>query len=377
MNSNGPCTSRQQQKQKQIQHHQPRSLFYVWWTAARPHTLTASLCPCLVSFSANYYNYNLNDAVNERTQYYRYFYPIAFLWTLFCISVQLGTNLHNDYSDYVQGADDKKTRVGHIRATAAGWLTPQQTCIGATICLVVTFSCGICLIFITNQWDNGLVWFIILSSIFNAFAYTGGPYPLGFLLGKSSIAYLGLGDIFVFIYFGLVATYMIPYLLYCTFAIQNTNNDNMQVWSIVSLYRFASQAIYGVQVGLLAMNILIVNNLRDRNTDVLVNKLTSSVRFGKRFSYIQYILCLLATFSLVGLDALLLMLQPLNDEDSTIIRLILLRLLPYLSIPIAYKEVKAVLTKDGSDLNPHVGGAAKVQTLFCVLLTVSLFLQKK
>jgi 1,4-dihydroxy-2-naphthoate octaprenyltransferase len=303
----------------------------IWATAARPHTLTASLCPCLVSFAATRPPLHLQ--------------ALAFL---FCVTVQMGTNLHNDYSDYVQGADTDK-RVGQPRATAQGWLTPTQTCTAACGCLSVTFLTGLYGMWLTNLWNDPLVWFVLLTSVFNAFAYTAGPFPLGYIgLEKWSIAYQGLGDIFVFVYFGLVATLMLPYAV--SQSVQSVEID------------WRSQWIYGAQVGLLATNIIVVNNLRDRHTDVLANKRTTAVRFGRTFALIEYVMCQVITYELVLVNA--------YDEKGFRAAM----LLPLLSIPLAFREAQAVFRKEGGDLNPHVGGAAKVQLAFCVLLSAGLFL---
>lgn len=299
----------------------------VWWTATRPHTVTASLCPCIVA-----------NAACPQTPW-----NIQLAWTLFCVTVQIGTNLHNDYSDYVQGADTDK-RVGHARATAKGWLTPQQTCQAATLTLSVTLLAGVYLAFETNQASNPIVWFLILSSIFNAFAYTAGPYPLGYIgLAHWSIAYSGLGDIFVLLYFGLVAVLMIPYLLTC-------QGDTTIDWF--------QQILHGTCVGFLATNILVVNNLRDRHTDTHANKLTTAVRFGRTFSLTEYVVCTLFSYTIIVIDA--------NRAES------IWRLLPFLSIPLAVKQGKAIFVKEGQALNEHVGGTAGVQLVFCVLLAVGL-----
>lgn len=315
----------------------------IWWTAARPHTLTASVCPCLVSFAANYRYRDDNNNLQA----------IILVWTVFCITVQLGTNLHNDYSDFIRGADDVKTRIGQTRATAAGWVTPYETCVAATSCLWITFMCGIYLIHLTKQWSNGFLWFLIMSSIVNAFAYTGGPYPFGYIgLPNCSIAYSGLGDVFVFLYFGLVATYMIPYLLYCQ------THRVPEDW--------IPQCIYGIQIGLLAMNILVVNNLRDRHTDVLANKRTTSVRFGRMFSLLQYWTCMTMTYVLVTINCMI----QYQRQSSIVVS----SLVPFGSLPMALQEMRAVVGTQGSELNRHVAGAAKVQTLFCILLSIGLFL---
>jgi 1,4-dihydroxy-2-naphthoate octaprenyltransferase len=332
---NASVTSRGEQK------FEKPSRWKIWFTAVRPHTLTASICPCLVSFGYCFSTYN------GKAQSLLFLYKLFFVWILFCLSVQIGTNLHNDYSDFVQGADKKETRVGHLRATAQGWLTPNETCTAATIALSITFMSGVVLISLTNQWNNVLLWFLVLSSVFNAFAYTGGPYPLGYIgLSKCSIAYVGLADIFVFLYFGLVATYMVPYLLDLV-AFGDSVTEDMERTLI---------AIYGIQVGLLATNIIVVNNLRDRHTDALVGKRTTSVRYGKTFSLVQYTTCNVVTYVLVVVVFVISGFKAVQ-------------LLPLLSMIFAYKESTSLFTKTGKDLNEHVGGTAKVQLLFCTLLT--------
>ena len=303
------------------------STFHIWWTATRPHTLTAGVSPCLVAHALCRPPWHLQAA-----------------WTLFRVTVQIGTNLHNDYSDFIQGADTEK-RVGHARATAKGWLTPMQTCQAATLCLSITFCSGVYLAVQTSQLYNPVVWFLILSSIFNAFAYTAGPYPLGYIgLDKWSIAYAGLGEVFVLLYFGYVATLMLPFLMFC-----QGNNDTI-VWGECFLYATA--------VGLLATNIIIVNNLRDRLTDVLVDKRTTAVRFGRNFSIWQYVFCLV--MAMLEVVMVFILYAPS-----------LFRLLPLLVLPMAVRETQAVMAKEGQSLNKHVGGAALVEFFFCILVTVA------
>lgn len=275
------------------------------------------------------------------------------------MTVQIGTNLHNDYSDYVQGADRKETRVGHLRATAQGWITPLETCCAATFTLSITAITGVALIFASNQCNNILLWFLIISSVFNAFAYTAGPYPLGYIgLGHCSIAYYGLGDIFVFLYFGLVATYMIPYLLYLV--LDESYNGNSSLLLI----------LYGIQIGLLATNIIVVNNLRDCSTDVLANKRTTTVRFGKTFSKLQFCGNFLVTYILVLVTSYI---QSQQQQLSQLpSRNFNASWMPLITAVPAYQEIQAILRKTESDLNPHVGGTAKVQFLFCLLLTMRL-----
>jgi 1,4-dihydroxy-2-naphthoate polyprenyltransferase len=324
-------------------------------------------------------------------------------WYLFCVTIQLGTNLHNDYSDFVQGSDDVQTRVGHVRATAAGWLSPSQTCCAATGVLLMTLMAGSSLISLAQQEQSVTTsgeyyyffpWLLILTSLYNAFAYTGGPYPLGYLhllpYHGFSLAYAGLGDLFVFLYFGLVATLMIPYLLVmqpCLFA--NTESEpssetfqsflqaqkqSLMVWCKLLLTTDIGR--YACQVGFLGVNIIVVNNLRDRHTDALSNKRTTAVRFGAAFARWEYLSCLVAAYLLVLLDAF----RSSSLEETELKgnsenrRITWIRLLPALSFPLAFREAKSVFRKEGAALNQHVGGAAKVQFLFCILLSVAVIL---
>ena len=335
------------------------SLVRIWWTAARPHTLLASLNPCVVAIACNYYKH----VVSTNKIY------VFVLWTIFCGTIQLGTNLHNDYSDYVRGADTSE-RIGQARATAQGWLTPKQTCVAATTVLSITFYCGYSIIQLVTEQANVIaddyyqyhvatLWCLVLTSLFNAFAYTGGPYPLGYIgMPNFSLAYTGLGDLFVFLYFGLVATWMIPYVLYLM--------DNDDTTTTTSIAFWPHQFLYGLQVGLLATNILVVNNLRDRLTDVKAHKRTTAVRFGRNFSIRQYQFHVIAAYALVLVNVIYTVKQSFDNR----ILILLCQSLPLLSWPMANQQAMAVLQTEGAALNKHVGGAAKVQTLFCLLLAI-------
>ena len=277
-------------------------------------------------------------------------------WLLFCMTVQIGTNLHNDYSDYVQGADHPEHRVGHKRATAQGWLSPTTTCRAATGVLTITFLLGVYLVAAADQWNNWFAWFLVGTSVFNAFAYTGGPYPLG-LFGWPphwSIAYAGLGEIFVLLYFGYVAVLMLPYLLS-----KSSASDVVLDWP--------RQWLYSTAVGLLATNILVVNNLRDRQSDVLVHKRTTAVRFGRLFGLWEYTANVLGSFVVVIVYEGT---QAMNGQPccwSTVV------LLLAVSLPLALFETKAVWKcPDGPQWNPHVGAAAGVQFVFCILVHIGM-----
>jgi 1,4-dihydroxy-2-naphthoate polyprenyltransferase len=346
----------------------PPPLWKIWLIAARPHTLTAAIAPCIVGSCATY----------AQTKHFPTTSTMV-LWTLFCMLVQLGTNLHNDYADFVKGADTE-TRVGQSRATQKGWLTPQQTAQGATTVLVGVFILGMYFLWELQQHNNhsnnridGLFLFIVISSIFNAFAYTGGPYPLGYIgLGDFSIGYSGLGDIFVFLYFGCVATIAIPYLHERTVESNPSQSiaECLRGLLMNSQQRPTTLSLAAIQVGLLATNILVVNNLRDRHTDVHAGKRTMAVRLGGTFCRIQYTIQALASYVLVFLDFTLYSLQQQGQHHELAKKY--LRLLPFLSLPLALKEIKAIWNTDGSALNAHVGKTALLELLFCILLGVAL-----
>eukprot|EP00934_Nitzschia_sp_Nitz4_P004861 Nitzschia sp. Nitz4//scaffold3_size479765//275655//276650//NITZ4_000114-RA/size479765-processed-gene-1.462-mRNA-1//1//CDS//3329550800//4851//frame0 len=318
-------------------------LWKVWLVASRPHTLTASITPLIVSYNAGITEI---EGVNGML-----YLRLSLQCALFAILIQLGTNLHNDYADFVNGADTEK-RVGQARATQKGWLTPLQTLSAAGAVLGMAFLVGLTLVFYAAEGFQRIIMFIIVtSSVFNAFAYTGGPVPLGWIgLGDFSIGYWGLGDIFVFLYFGLIATLTLP----CLYVAHEQYVGNTTVGQV--FWRFLP---YAVQVSALATNILVVNNLRDRHTDVEAGKRTLAVRWGARFCRMEYISMVVATYFLVVLDVIV--------HGYKV-----MRLLPLLTIPLAQAQVNAVLYKDGSALNAHIGGSAKLQLLFCVLSAIGM-----
>ncbi|CAJ1915367.1 unnamed protein product [Cylindrotheca closterium] len=321
-------------------------LWKVWLVASRPHTLTASLSPVLVGYSVG-----LATIKNVERASYLW---LNCKWALFCMLIQLGTNLHNDYADFVKGADTDK-RVGQARATQKGWLTPFQTAAAASGVLGLALLLGLGFISSVSGDPNHHVIMIgiVATSIFNAFAYTGGPWPLGYIgLSDLSIAYLGLGDIFVFLYFGLVAT-ITPVFLY------TANHDVDQLSTV--MFRLLP---YAIQVASLATNIIVVNNLRDRHTDISANKNTVAVRFGASFCRTEYSIMVAIAYLLVIYD------WGIHSYSAA-------RLFPLLSFRVARKELVAIYNKDGAALNPHVGGTAKVQFLFSVMLSLAMRIAMK
>lgn len=213
----------------------------VWLLAARPRTLPAAVVPVAVG-----------TALAVRAGQAQVI-P-ALLCGAFALLVQVGTNFANDYFDFIKGADTA-ARVGPIRVVAAGLvsLRAMRWAIAATFLLA--FLVGLNLVFYGGWWLVA----VGLASIVFGLGYTAGPYPL---------AYHSLGDLFVFLFFGLVAVSFTFYVQAGFFV--------HEVW------------LAGAAIGGLATNILVVNNLRDRKTDAGAGKHTLVVRFGRRAALFQY-----------------------------------------------------------------------------------------
>ena len=173
--------------------------------------------------------------------------------------IQIGTNLSNDYFDFVKGADTEE-RLGPARATQAGWIRPEIILRSSLLVFAAAVIIGIFLV-LRGGWPIVLIG---IASVICGILYTGGPYPL---------AYLGLGEIFVVIFFGPVATLGTYY---------------------VQALEFSKEVfIAGLAPGLISTALIAVNNLRDIPTDIKARKRTLAVRFGYRFARIEYTLCIL------------------------------------------------------------------------------------
>ncbi len=214
----------------------------IWIGAARPRTLPAAVAPVLAA-----------SALAWRDGDFSFWPALACL--AFALLVQIGTNFANDYYDFVKGADTAE-RVGPRRAVAAGLVAPSTMKRAMFAVFGAAFLCGLTLLG-CGGWPLLLVG---VASIVCGIAYTGGPYPL---------AYNGLGDVFVFVFFGLVA-------VTATYFVQ-AGVITTDTW------------IIGTGIGALASNILVVNNYRDIETDARAGKRTLVVRFGRRFARGQFI----------------------------------------------------------------------------------------
>jgi len=209
---------------------------FPWILAARPRTLPAAAMPVVVG-----------SAIAESVDGFQWL-PAA-LCGLFAILIQIGTNYANDYYDWKQGADSP-SRIGPTRAVASGLLPPRVMRAGAFGTLGLAFGCGLFLVL----WGGWWLVAVGVLSVLSAVAYTAKPVALG---------YRGLGDVFVIAFFGLVAVSITTFV--------QTGDFPFTVWPA------------GLAVGLLANNLLVINNYRDRESDLEAGKRTVVVRFGPQF----------------------------------------------------------------------------------------------
>lgn len=209
-----------------------------WLLATRPRTLTATLAPILVG-SALAFRHN---------GYVSWLLVGCALLCTLCL--QIATNLVNDVSDFKKGTDTPD-RLGPARATAQGWLTPQAVWMGAGLAILGALICGAPLM-MAGGWPLVVLG---IASIIAAVAYTAGPFPL---------AYHGLGEVFVLIFFGWVAVGGLSFAL-------------TGAWPV------AGAGIAGTQIGLLSVTMIAINNLRDIHGDKKSGKKTLAARFGENF----------------------------------------------------------------------------------------------
>jgi 1,4-dihydroxy-2-naphthoate octaprenyltransferase len=239
--------------------------------------------------------------------------------------LQIGSNLANDVFDFEKGADTAE-RLGPVRAAQAGLLTPRALRAGMVVAFLLAFGTGI---YLTAVAGPAIV-AIGLASIASAILYTGGPYPLG---------YHGLGDVFVMAFFGFVAV---------------TGTVFVQAGYVPGLAWAAA-----VPVGAIATAILVVNNVRDRETDVKAGKRTLPVRFGRRAGIAEYAALVAAAYLVPAALAGAGRLSPWV-------------LLPLLSLPLAVRLVRRVATDSGKALNASLVGTARLLLVHAVLFALGI-----
>ncbi len=283
-----------------------------WVLAARPVTLTAAVAPVLVG-----------SASAARSDAFHLPAALAALWV--ALWIQIGTNLANDVYDFLHGSDPPH-RLGPPRATATGLLTPRQVLVGAYAAFLLAALGGLYLV-VLRGWPLLLVG---LACILAGLLYTAGPFPLG---------YLGLGDLLVFVFFGLVAV---------------VGTDYVQTGAVR-----AQSVAAAFPVGFLCTAILVVNNLRDLELDRHVGKRTLAVRLGPTGTRIEYLLCLLGTFTAPAWMRAFGWLGPFYW-------------LPWLALPWAASLVRTVWTEEGSALNRALRSTARLHLAHAALLSAAL-----
>ena len=233
-----------------------------WLGATRPLTLVASVVPVVVGTT---YSWRQTAEIS---------WAVFVLCLSFAVLMQIGANFANDYYDFRRGADTRD-RLGPTRAVASGIIRPQLMKTAAFGVLALGFSLGLALLWISNGgWPLLCVG---VASVVCAWAYTSGPWPL---------AYVGLGDLFVILFFGLVAVLVTHFV-----QLRSANLPWVDVPWIPAL-----------GVGLVINNLLLVNNHRDAETDRRVGKLTLVARFGKYFgvfAYLTAIVCSMLVFPII------------------------------------------------------------------------------
>jgi 1,4-dihydroxy-2-naphthoate octaprenyltransferase len=284
-----------------------------WIHAARVPTLAAAFVPVAVG-----------SALAARDHSFRLGPALAALWG--AIFIQIGTNLVNDLGDFRRGADHGE-RLGPPRALAMGWLTPAEVRAGVVLSFLLAALAGLYLT-LAAGW---IVVAIGLASIAAGAAYTAGPWPL---------AYHGMGDLFVFLFFGMVAvcgTYFVEA-------------------KTVSLDALAA----AVPVGALATAILVVNNVRDLDGDRAAGKRTVAVRVGRRGARAEYLALLAAAY----VTPAILFLAGRAGAWA---------LLPMITAPLAWAEGRRVVGReDGPSLNAALFGTARLHVLFGLLFAAGM-----
>jgi 1,4-dihydroxy-2-naphthoate polyprenyltransferase len=286
----------------------------IWLMAARPRTLPAAIAPVLVGTAA---------AVEAVDDLRWGAFAAALVGSIF---IQIGTNLANDYSDAKRGADTAD-RLGPVRVTSAGLVAPRRVLHATWLAFAVAVAAGVYLATVAG-------WVIIAvgaASIAAGVLYTGGPRPYG---------YAGLGELFVFLFFGLVA-------VNGSYFVQLEELD----WLPFCL---------SIAVGLLSTAILVVNNVRDIDTDRRAGKRTLAVRLGREPARRLYLALVLGAFAWLPIGLLV--------ADGPAWALIAL-----LALPLAAKPARAVMTAtDGPSLNAALALTGALLAAFSVLLSAGL-----
>ncbi len=296
-----------------------------WVLGARPRTLAAAIVPVVVGTAA----------AHPRTVVVDYFWWRALGALVVALAIQVGTNYANDYSDGIRGTDD--ARVGPVRLVGSGLAAPSAVKRAALSAFGLAAVVGLVLAWATSWW----VLLVGGACLAAGWLYTGGPRPYG---------YAGMGEAFVFVFFGLVATVG-------TFYVETLRIDRPVVW-------FAA-----VMVGLLATALLLANNLRDIETDRATGKRTLAVRVGRHTAGWCYVGCVVLPFLGVLIWALLSVTGAIHAFRPAV------AFLPLVVLPLIVPPVRLVTGEAvGSALLPVLAATGRLQLAFGAVLSCSLWM---
>lgn len=290
------------------------SKFQAWILGSRPKTLPAAAAPVIVG-----------SAVAFAEHGFRFWPALAAL--IGSLMLQIGANLANDVFDFEKGAD-QHGRLGPLRVTQARLLSPREVKTGMWITFAIAAICGIYMA-VVSSW---VILLIGVLAVIAAIAYTGGPFPYG---------YRGLGELFVFIFFGVAAV--------CGTYYAQTKTVSQLAW------------LASLPVGLLIVAILVVNNVRDYESDKAANKRTLAVKFGLEWAQKEFIVVTTLAFIVITLMSFSKIASPWV-------------LLTWLSVPLVFSISNSVLKERGKILNKTLAETGRLTLLFSLLFAIGLIL---
>ena len=283
-----------------------------WVAGARPRTLPAAVAPVLIGSAIADYEKSFHAL-------------IALCALIVSVSLQVGVNYANDYSDGIRGTDD--VRVGPLRLVGQKLAKPETVRLAAILSFVVAIVAGLLMTVLSGLW---ILLPIGLSAVVSAWFYTGGKRPYG---------YLGFGEVFVFTYFGLVAV--------CGTSVSQTGN--LTTLSIIA----------GSSCGLLSMAILVVNNLRDIPSDITANKRTLAVRLGDKNTRWLYVITVVSG---IGLSVALAITGPS------------LAIFGIFTVAVALEPIKSVmLGASGRNLIPVLAATGRTLLIYSIVVSFGIF----
>jgi 1,4-dihydroxy-2-naphthoate octaprenyltransferase len=292
-----------------------KSTIHIWCLAIRPKTLPASIAGVVTG-----------TAVAIEMGHFSAWPALAALFV--GLFLQIASNLANDVFDFESGTDNFE-RVGPTRVTQAKLLSPKQVKSGLGIVIAIAAILGIYLSVIAG-------WPVILigtAAIAAAILYTGGPYPLG---------YHGFGDLLVFLFFGLAA-------VTGTYYVQTSTITPAALWM-------------SIPIGLIIVDLLVVNNLRDIHTDKKSGKITLAVRLGEKNTRINYVVWMVSAYAIIPILVITQIIPWIS-------------MLTWLSLPLAWQVTKKVLSHTGRALNSALAGTSQLALVFALLFLVGMLIR--